>query len=155
MSLETHRAAIVALLGTVPEVGRVHAFQRFAREENAFRAHYLHTLPNGAQQLRGWQVSNAAVRERELGVGRWFNEFEWDVRGYLALDDAEQTEITFDSLVEEFRTRFRADPTMGGVSAAERLDIDDGVQKLSAGHVLFCSVLCHTAQLKLRTTEYL
>ena len=63
MSLATHRAAIVALLGGVADIGQVHAFERYAREESAFRTLYLYTPAGGEQQVRGWQVSNTALDE--------------------------------------------------------------------------------------------
>lgn len=156
MSLATHRAALVALWRTVPGIGRVHEYQRHARTEGEFRAHYLHTLPDGTQQLRGWQLSNPAISERSPGVGRVLCGYTWVWRGYLAWDDAKATELTFDALVEAARSAFRADPTLGGVATAEAGPEDglDGVQKADAGPVLFCGVLCHSAVLRLTTWDY-
>ena len=154
MSAATHRAALVALITAVPDAGRVHDYERFAREEAAFRAHYLHTLPGGAKQLRGWQISRAAVAERLVGVGRWLVEHSWRVRGYMALDDAAATELVFDGLVESLRAAFRADPTLGGLSTAGPVGDEDGIQMRDAGPVMFCGVLCHSALLTLQTREY-
>lgn len=154
MSAAAHRAALVALLEAVPAVGRVHHYERYAREDSAFRAHYLHTLPGGAKQLRGWQVSRVGVAERLLDLGRWLDEHSWVIRGYLALDDSAATELTFDGLVEDIRAAFRADPTLGGLSTAEPIGEEDGIQVRDAGPVMFCGVLCHSALLTLQTREY-
>lgn len=154
MSAATHRAALVALIQSVPEVGRVHAYQRYAREEAAFQAHYLYTLAGGKKQLRGWQVSRVSVVERTVGVGRVLNEHSWQIRGYLALEDALASELVFDDLVEDIRAAFRADPTLGGVSTAEPIGDEDGIQMRDAGPVIFCGVLCHSALLTLQTREY-
>lgn len=153
MSLATHRTALVALLNGVANIGRVHAYQRYARAEADFAALYLHTLPDGAKQLRGWQVSNVEIEEKTLGVGRVVVRYGWRMRGYMALADAQATELAFDSLVEDVRAAYRADPTLGG--AAEVDDELDGIQKLDAGPVLFCGVLCHSALLGVKTKEYL
>lgn len=154
MSAATHRAALVALLLAVPNVGRVHDYQRYAREDSAFRTHYLHTLPGGAKQLRGWQISRVGVAEQLVGVGRVLNEHSWWIRGYLALDDAAATELAFDGLVEDIRAAYRADPTLGGLSTAEPITEEDGIQMRDAGPVMFCGVLCHSALLTLQTREY-
>jgi len=154
MSLATHRAALVALIQAVPNIGRVHAYQRYAREDSAFRAHYLHTLSGGAKQLRGWQISHVGVSETYVGVGRTLNEHNWVIRGYLALDDAAATELTFDDLVEAMRAAYRANPTLGGLATGEPIGNEDGIQKRDAGPVMFCGVLCHSALLTLQTREY-
>jgi hypothetical protein len=154
MSAATHRAALVALISAVPDAGRVHDYQRFAREDGAFRAHYVHTLPGGAKQLRGWQISRVGVDESLVGVGRGLMQHAWVIRGYMALDDAAATELAFDALVEAIRAAFRADPTLGGLSTAEPIDGEDGIQMSDAGAVMFCGVLCHSALLTLKTREY-
>lgn len=154
MSVATHRAGLLALISAVPEVGRVHDYQRYARGEDAFRAHYMHTLPDGSTQLRGWQISHVGVAERLVGLGRTLNEHSWVIRGYLALKDEDATELTFDDLVEAIRAAYRANPTLGGVATGEPIGDEDGIQKRDAAPVMFCGVLCHSALLTLQTREY-
>lgn len=154
MSAATHRAAIVAQLQAVPGIGRVHSYQRYAREEAAFQALYLYEPVPGTRRLRGWQLSRVAVAERLAGLGRTLNEHTWELRGYLALHDAEASELAFDQLVEDIRAALRADPGLGGLNVAEPLGEDDGWQMRDAGPVLFCGVLCHSALLTLQTREY-
>lgn len=155
MSEATHRAALAALIAAVPQIGRVHDYQRYARGEEAFKAHYLHTLPDGSTQLRGWQFSRVAVAERSVGVGRTLNEHSWEIRGFLALNDEAATELTFDDLVEQIRAAYRADPTLGGLATGEPIGDEDGIQMRDAAPVMFCGVLCHSALLTLQTREYL
>ncbi len=156
MSLATHRAALTALIGSVPAAGAVHAFERYLRDEAKFREAYLYTTDNGEKHLRGWWIRNTAIRESELGVGRVINEFTWRIRGLRSLQDDLASELEFDQLVEDVRAAFRVDPTLGGLSTAEVVSATDvGIQKIDAGPVLFCGVLCHTALLEVRTREYL
>lgn len=154
MSAATHRAALLALLQAVPAIGRVHDYQRYAREESAFRSLYVYEPATGPSQLRGWQISRVGVAERTVGLGRVLNEHTWRIRGYMALRDADATETEFDALVEAIRAAFRADPTLGGASTAEPIGDEDGVQMRDAGPVLFCGVLCHSALLEVQTREY-
>ncbi|MFE8644128.1 hypothetical protein ACFX58_03475 [Sphingomonas sp. NCPPB 2930] len=156
--LDTIRAALFAVLQSVPDIGRVHDRERYAKDEKAFRTLYLHDLADGTQQLRGWWLRRASTLERSTAIGREINVHTWQVRGYLALADEAATEHTFDALVEAFRDLVRQDPTLGGVCAAGPLADDagtDGVQVNDAGPVLFCGVLCHSALLSFKTWSYL
>lgn len=156
MTLATHRDALVALLESVPAIGMVHGFERYLRDETAFRAAYLYTPLVGDAHLRGWWLRNTAIRETELGVGRLLVRYSWRVRGLMALQDALATELEFDELTEAVRAAYRADPTLGGLSTAEvEADTDAGMQKSDAGPVMFCGVLCHAVTLDLTTREYL
>jgi hypothetical protein len=154
MSLATHKAAIVALLNAVTNIGRVHSFERYVREEAPFRSLYLFTPAGGSEHLRGWWLRNTAISEMQLGVGRTLNEYSFELRGFMALKDADATETIFDELIEALRARYRLDPTLGGVNLAEPLGSEDGIQKDDAGPVTFCNVLCHSALLTLKTREY-
>ena len=57
------RSALADLIASVPEVGRVHAYQRFASREAEMKALYVANIA-GADQLRGWFVTRTATRER-------------------------------------------------------------------------------------------
>lgn len=156
--LDLVRAAILRVLSAVPEIGRVHDRERYVRDELNFRALYVHTLPDGSSQVRGWWFRRAATEERSINIARTINVDTWTVRGYMALDDAAGSELVFDGLVEAFRDAVRLDPTFGGVCTQGPLaddDNTDGVQVIDAGPVTFCGVLCHSALLQLRTWSYL
>lgn len=158
MSHSVIRAALAALIAAVPDVGQVHAYERYLREEGKFRELYVYTPSNGIEQLRGWWLRRTATQERTLGVGRNMEVHTWQIRGYMALNDAEASEHEFDALIEAMRDAVRADPTLGGVCEQSPLtdgDDTDGLQVADSGPVLFCGVLCHSALLELRTWSYL
>lgn len=154
-----HRAAIVAALAAVPEIGQVHDRERYVREETQFRALYLFTPPGGVQQVRGWWLRRSATAERDINIARTVNEHTWDIRGYMALNDASASELEFDALIEAFRAAVRDDPTFGGVcqvgSLSDKEDATNGIQVVDVGPVTFCGVLCHSALLQLTTWSYL
>jgi hypothetical protein len=155
MSVDTIRAALVAMIERVPLIGQVHDYQRYAREEADFRRLYEWQMPSGDLHLRGWQISHVACTERTLGIGRVLKKHTWRIRGYLGLNDGYASEKVFDGLCEAIAGEYRLDETLGGTCTAEAVgEDDDGVQKLDAAPVLFCGVLCHSATLELRTWEY-
>lgn len=152
--LATIRAAIVATLQSVPDVGRVYDRERFAKNEKEFRDLY-----KAGDLLLGWHVRRRATRESSDALGRWTVTHEWQVRGFRALDDAGASELAFDGLIEATRDAFRADESLGGVVDTTVLgdgpDDPAGLQLLESGPVMFCGVLCHGARLALFTRHYL
>lgn len=150
------RAALCALMAGVPDVGHVHAYERYAREEAKFKELYVYTPATGHKQVRGWHVRRAVTQERSLGVGRTLVKHTWRVRGYMALSDADASELVFDALIEALRDALRADPGLGGLCQQNPADDgDDGLQVVDSSPALFCGVLCHTATLELSTWSYL
>ena len=151
--LQAHRAAIVAALASVPNIGVVHDRERYAKDNAKFAQHYLFTPAGGQQQLRGWWLRRAETEERSdtYGSGTTTNVHTWQVRGYLAFNDADATELVFDELIESFRAVVRDDPTLGGVCDQPPEEETDGVQVLDAGPVMFAGALCHSALLQLKT----
>ncbi|NMG48298.1 hypothetical protein GO613_09315 [Azoarcus communis] len=150
---ETTRAALVATLLSVPQVGVVHAYERYAKDLMRLRALYVATLPDG-DQLRGWYVRRLAFRVTRNGAGRPFVHTTWLLRGLMALSDEAQSELAFDDLVDDVRRAIEVDPTLGGAVQTTLFDKELGAQLQAAGPVMFAGVLCHAADLVV-TTETL
>jgi len=157
--LATIRSAIVALAQAVPHIGPVHDRQRFHRNEAEFRRLFVTDLPGGTQQLRGWTLTRESTQELAVAFGRGAERHTWQVRGYMALNDEQASELAFDELIEAFRDAVRADPTFGGTCEPDPMGaMGEGpqyVQVLDAGPVMFCGVLCHSAVLQFTTWSYL
>jgi hypothetical protein len=150
------RAAIVAAMQAVPDIGAVHSHERYTRDEAKFRELYVITPSVGAKQLRGWWLRRTATEETSISTGTVMNVHTWQWRGYMALNDEDGSELVFDELIEAYRDAVRADPTFGGVCEQNSMtDAEDGVQVINAGPVTFCGVLCHSAVLQLKTWSYL
>ena len=156
MTLLAVRNAIVATLEAVPDIGRVHAFQRYTHNLRDLGALYLSGPHN---QLRGWNVSRVATTEAGNRQAHTVEIVRWRILGVMALDDAAQSELTFDDLVEGVRNQFAQDETLGGaVDQCSDPDNQDGqtgiqVDEISPGK--FADVLCHLARLSLLTVRYL
>jgi hypothetical protein len=144
------RSALADLIASVPDVGRVHAYQRFASREAEMRGLYVASIA-GVDQLRGWFISRPATRERAFTLGTNVLRVNWAIGGFMALADADQSELVFDDLVESIRDAWRANPTLGGLVAPVASDDEAGIQVDEIAPVLFCGVLCHAARLSLKT----
>lgn len=151
--LDDHRAAIVAMLAAVSEVGVVHDEEPFARANADYQALYFYTPPGGTQQIRGWFIRRTGTRELEAGRGRMVNFYSWTIRGFMSLDSAISSGKTFDAVIERIRKAYRDDMTLGG---AVQPDVTDaGIQVADTGPVVFAGALCHGAELRLTTIAYL
>ena len=144
-SLATVRAKIVATMNAVPGIGVVHGYEAFVKTEAKLKALYVRD-----GKLHGWQVRRVGpTSEKPYSEG--VNEviFNWRMRGFMALED--DTETGFDDLVEDIRTAFRLDPTLGGVVTTTVFPNSAGVQLDESLPVVFAGVLCHAVTLTLAT----
>ncbi|MCM2331191.1 MAG: hypothetical protein NDI70_07850 [Pseudomonas sagittaria] len=150
---ETTRAAIVAVMRAVPEIGVVNTYERYAKDTAGMRRIYTVQVSAG-EQLRGWFVRRLAARTTRNGTGRAVVQTSWHIRGFMALADADESEIVFDGLIDAVRRAIYADPTLNGAVMSTLFEKEAGAQLQASGPVMFAGVLCHSADLVL-TTETL
>lgn len=151
---EAVRAAIVALLNTVPGIGVVHAFERYADVHSKLRTLYVVPTDAGGEQLRGWYVRRLSRRVERDGMDGRRVFTTWLIRGVMALQDGTQSELEFDGLVDAIASAFDADATLGGAVMSTLQDGEIGAQLTGAGPVMFAGVLCHAADLTLTTETW-
>lgn len=145
MSLATIRAAIVATLNTVPDIGRVHDYQRYATAQK-----FIELYATGGK-IRGWYVRRATRASRFISYGKWEVTNSWEVRGYASLSDADASEIALDNLVESICAAVLADETLGGAVESCTTREGSGLQLTDSGAVKLVDVLCHSVGLRLQT----
>lgn len=148
---------LAAQLRTVPNIGAVHSYQRYADREKQLAELYQH---NG--RLHGWYVQRVSVVEKVLAKGINSEQSTWLVRGYLAINDATASELEFDVLLDAVRDAFRTDGfdpwrAMTDGDEISLMYTDQpakeqlGFAVLDSQPVLFAGVLCHSAQCQIIT----
>lgn len=143
MSLEAIRAAIVAKLASIPGIGLVHGYERFARSEKEFREIY-----SSDRQIRGWYVRR--IKTSSVGRGAVHQDaHKFVIRGFMSIEDANASELVLDGLIEAIRTAFRVDDSLGGLVRTCSSEEGAGVQVEDSGPVMFAGVLCHAATLQI------
>ncbi|MBN8715218.1 MAG: hypothetical protein J0H50_14860 [Xanthomonadales bacterium] len=150
MSAAQIRAAIVATMQTVADIGVVHNRERYIKDLSGLKTLYV---PVGTSQLRGWFVRRQELAERDRILPRSIEYTRWRIQGVMAFDDANASELVFDQLIEDLRDAFRANDTLDGtVSQCALPDGSEaGLQLVEAGPVSFAGVICHGARLSLTT----
>lgn len=150
-TLDEIRTAIAAGIAAVPDVGMVHAFERFAKNESKFR-----TLYESGGKILGWNVRRVKTSEKSDALGRWMVTHYWAIKGFMSLDDEGDSELVFDRKIEAIGERFRTDETLGGVVDTTVIEEDvAGIQVEDSGPVMFAGVLCHSAKLGLVTRHWI
>lgn len=156
MSIAAVRAAIVALLGGVADIGVVHSYERYSKDLAKLKTLYFSTPHD---QIRGWYVRRIITHESGNLQSRTVEQARWQIRGFMGLDDAAATELTFDDLIEAVRDAFSQDETLGETVAQcsdpDNSDGETGLQLIDAGPVMFAGVLCHACRLELTTVRYM
>ncbi len=142
----TVRTAIANVLGGIPDIGRVHVYERYASKASALKALYV-----WQGQLRGWHVRRVRQRRSSTTLGRYVVTTRWQIRGFLALADESQTEQTMDELVDAITAAFDADEELGGTVDTTVVDNESGIQLEDSGPYMFAGVLCHGVRLGLNT----
>lgn len=105
MTTAGQRAALAALLATVPGIGVVHDYRRIIRDENAIRQLLVPT-GNAEGQVNAWMIypagASTTVTERNpghhgkgvKGGGNVLTTMQWQIDFYHFIDDAAGTEKT-------------------------------------------------------------
>lgn len=147
-TLNQIRDAIAAAMATIPDIGKVQKFERFAKAEKEFKVFYEHQ-----GQIRGWNIRRITRNENSQGLGISNVVNKWRISGFMSMADADASELVFDDLVEAVCAKFRADEMLGGLIAGTWLENPNvaGVQVEDSGPVMFAGVLCHSARLILYT----
>lgn len=142
------RNAIAAKVAGVAGAGLVNTYERYASTMAAIKLLYV-----SSGKILGWFVRLKRTQRLSPTIGRVVVVHTWQVTGYMSLDDAAQSEVAFDTLIEALQHAFDADQTLGGLISTTNAEDGgpSGLQRDSAGPVMFCGVLCHSAALSLFT----
>jgi hypothetical protein len=144
------RDAIAAKIAGVAGSGLVQSYERYADDLDTLKAVYV-----ADGQVRGWIIQRRTTARNIIAVGRWVVSHLWQIRLYMALDDAARSELAFDDLIEEADHAFRDDDTFGELIATTRQDNGlIGLQLDDSGPVRFAGVLCHGARCSLQTRHF-
>jgi hypothetical protein len=148
-TLESVRAAIGAIIKAVPEIGVVHPYERYSVQQQKHAQHFMWQPPGRREaEMRGWFIRRIATREIDDTSTRSQIQIDWQIRGFMAIQDALASEITFDNLIEQIRDAFRADLTLGGLlDVALPAGAPLGPQLVESVPYMMAGVLCHGARL--------
>jgi len=113
-TLDEIRVAIAEKIFNLDPSVAVHQYERYTKNASDLVAMYK-SGSDGDARLHGWHVRRFATREELVAVGEWSIWHSWRIRGFMSLDDADESEKLFDTEIEAIRDSFREDETLGGL----------------------------------------
>lgn len=147
MSSEIIRAAIVATLQAVPGIGLVHAREKYSKTVKKLTEFYL---LNG--KVAGGFIRRVSTRKESPDTGYTFVVFTtWEIHYFCSFIEDEDSEISFDSLLDAVDVAFQHDQTLNGTVDATVTDEQAGIRLMTSQPAMFAGVLVHYAKLRLVT----
>jgi hypothetical protein len=147
MSLSAVRTRIRDKVAAVPGIGPVYDYMRHAVEER--RRAELFRADDG--RLHFWCVTPAPSETyvtKRHPANHEIADYRFDIHGFMALRDADATELLLSDLAEAVIAAFRADKKLGDSV------IEAGpAQWVEHDHRMFADVLCHHVRLSLMARE--
>ncbi len=151
MSESSIRSQIYTIFAAVPNIGKVYDYERWAVDWAAFINLFKATI-GGVDQIRGWEIGRRSYKEsrKTLGIGNSGNEgvHGYLIRGYMAINDAAETEKTLNALMETGAEAFRGNKTLNGVAIDHDFLQVDLIEPRTFG-----GILCHYAEVSLIVYE--
>jgi len=146
------RAAILTVKQSVPNIGKVHDYERYASKMSDFRKLFYDT---DTKLINGWWFDRLRTDELDGDTGEVRRIHTWQFYGFRGLQDGIGSAKSFQDLIENSCDAFRTDPTLGGV-IDDNKNMDQsfgpvGMQVDAIETVMFADVLCHRARLTLLT----
>lgn len=134
--------------GSVP----VHDYERYRKNNADFAGAYKNAATS---RLHGYNFYREATREEDIDVGSVRRLHIWRWNGFMAIDDADNSQKLLQDELELIASAFRLDRTLGGV-VLDLKDMDQerglsGLQVERIEPVMFAGVLCFRATGRLLT----
>ena len=141
--------AVTARLAAVTSAKNVYSYAREAKEQAAFIALFKDTT---AGNIHTWMVTRQATVTRDEGVGTYRRIHEIVMMGYMSVNDAANSEATFQGVIEDVCLAF--DPlALRQYDGA--YDWSQPVQVEGPTVLMYSQYLCHAVKLIHRVEELL
>ena len=155
MSLWRIRSQIKNILEDVHGIGVVYDHEKWASTWDKF----INFFRNGENLINGWMITRRRTQKFILAQGGEDTRVHhFIIKGIMGLNDARDTEIIFQDLIEDIVERFDRYDTLNNtcwsccpVNGPARLT--SGIQVNVVEPRMFGSVLCHYAELFLYVQE--
>ena len=150
MAYDDIRQEVVSLVESVTDVGVVHDRQRWATNWSTLLDLFKHEMSDGSGSLiRGWMVSRSSIlpdtEDSSFGADRELHGFL--IRGIMAFSDLEDSEGTFNNLIDQVRSALINSARLDAVSSiVVRYARVVSVRLIDIR--MFGSVLCHYCELE-------
>ena len=138
--------SIAQQISSVADVGQVHEYQRFFLSEAKFKA-LMYDQSNG--DIRGWNVTRESFSQEHAADHSNTRISTFVIRGFMAVDDTAQSEITFEKLIDSVTQKFEAQQQL-----ADTVELTYPPQLRSSEYGEIFGVTCHVCEITLDVQEH-
>jgi len=139
-------AEIQQRLSSVENIGTIHQYLRWTRDEVEFRTRFLDGENN---RLAGWEITRINVEDiQDTNIANTVVHL-FQLKGYLALSDTEESELLFQQIIDDICAQFRPQDSL-----ASNCELNRPVQFVRIDHLQFGGVLCHYAEATIEVQEH-
>lgn len=136
MAINTIVNNIETLLLAVSGIGKVHSFLRYSNNSKSF----FDIFKTSNDKINACQITRRSVSEETVAQGYVAKYHTMVIVAYYALNDANETEATFQTLLDNISTKIRENHTLSGAVVTSN---DITVEEIT--HEMLSNVLCHKA----------
>jgi len=147
MSRSTIQAQIIVILGTVTGIGKIYDRVRYTKNLDDFKDVFV----DSNDKVNVCMVSRETTKTQRRSIGEVEHAHVFKIRFIYAVDDANDSESAFQTILDSAITKFLADTTLNGTADTTEMDWGplDGQVALQIDPVefrRFSNVLCHYAE---------
>ena len=141
---------ITSRLAAVPNVGRVHHYQRNLNALETVKAEFFdHNLG----RIAAWTCSRESFTDTQSSNIENTRVSTWVLRGYMSVEDSQATEVLFQQVIDNICEAFRPQDDLG-----DTVELIQPVQARTIGYSMLgkpdSGILCHSAELVLQVQEF-
>jgi len=148
----TLRAAIETLMNTVTNIGTVHDYERHSTDWSDLLDKYKTTI-SSTEQIRGWTTTCERVENRVEANQYHRKTYTFVIRGYLGLDDADETEKTAIALGIAVIEKLEQYPRLNGTLTVGTFTADGWPYIEVFQPRMLGGMLCHYTEIRLQVYE--
>lgn len=150
VSLKEIREQAAAILASVPGVGVVHEYQRYATSWDRFMELFRHENADGDREINGWCITRTRTEEPHSTASHNQRTHTFLIRGFYGLQDGAGSELVFQDVIERICDAFRAEYSLNGTA-----NDTSPIQVEEVGADMMGNVLCHYCELSFTAEEIL
>ena len=148
-TIQDMKDGINTLLASVTGIGKVYKMRKIVKKPADFASTFTAGDP---AIINTWEITNRSIPEAPAGIGSGANirerTWDWQIEGWYQFN-YNDSEATFDNLVEAICAKFRGQNNIGGElcqSDIMQVEVKD-VEGFGGGHPEQEGILCHHAVL--------
>jgi hypothetical protein len=126
----------------IPNIGIVYDYERWTADWSAFIALFKNPTTG---KILGWEISRSGFSEDATSV----KPHSYVIQGYMQVNDAGQSEKTFNSHIDVIAAAFRADKRLKLPALGHEF-----IQAETIDTRMFGGVLCHYTRLAITVQEH-